>query len=675
MSFVQLTHISVAYGERDVLKDVGIAVRDGGRIALAGANGSGKTTLMRIIAGLAAPDVGTVSTDRDCRISYLPQSGITHQGRTLRMEAEAAYAWVHQLLGEMSDIGTRLEGTREESDETRKLLERLNRLQELVDRSGYYSREATIQEVVRGLGFRLRDLDRNSEEFSGGWQMRIALAKVLLERPDILLLDEPTNYLDIEARTWLEGFLGSFAGGILLVSHDRFFLDSTMNEVAELFLGRLSLYKGNYTAYEKRRRQELQSILAAYERQQDEIARTEDFIRRFRYNASKAALVQSRIKQLEKITPIEIPESMKPIHFRFPSPPHSGRQVITVRELSRAYDTPGGRHPVLEGLDLEVERGEKLVLVGPNGAGKSTLMRVLAGYDRSYSGTVAFGTGVESAYFAEEMSDRLDAEASVIEELENGAPASLYPVLRGMLGAFLFRGDDIYKRIGVLSGGERSRIALLKMLLKPSNLLTLDEPTNHLDMQSKEVLLDALRQFSGTVVFVSHDRYFIERLATRVVELTPDENEGSPSRIRDFPGGYEYYLWRCEQEELQHSGSAGGTPAAASRPPHQARRSDPGADSQSATKRGFEEEKRLKSALRKLRREEEQIMQSIEALEANEVDIQHELARPEVYVDGERVKQLTAEIDEAKRRHSALARRWEEVLNEIAEIEPDLPGT
>jgi len=670
MSFVQLTQVSIAFGDRDILRDVGFAVRDGDRIALTGANGSGKTTLMRIIAGLAAPDSGTVSSDRDCRISYLPQSGITHQDRTLRAELEAAYTWVHRLLREMTDIGTRLEGTREETGETRKLVERLSHLQELVNRSGYYSREATVQEVVRGLGFRLRDLDRQTDEFSGGWQMRIALAKVLLERPDILLLDEPTNYLDIEARTWLESFLGTFAGGILLVSHDRFFLDSTMSEVAELFLGRLSVYKGNYTAYEKRRQQELQTILAEYEQQQEEIARIEDFIRRFRYNASKAALVQSRIRQLEKITPIEIPESMKHIHFRFPSPPHSGRQVVTVRDLSRSYDTPAGSRPVLERLHLDIERGEKLVLAGPNGAGKSTLMRVLAGYDNSFSGSVTFGAGVETGYFAEEMSDSLDREATVIEEMEKDAPASLYPVLRGMLGAFLFRGDDVYKSVGVLSGGERSRLALLKMLLKPSNLLVLDEPTNHLDMQSKEVLLDALRQFSGTVVFVSHDRYFIEGLANRVIELIPDESEKTASRVRNFPGDYRYYLWRCEQERLEQTGSV----AAPARSTQQARRNGAESEPESATKRDFEDEKRLKSALRKLRREEEEIMRSMEALETKETEIQHELARPEVYVDGEMVKQLTAAIEESKRRHEGLAGRWEEVLNEIAGVEAELSG-
>ncbi len=289
--------------------------------------------------------------------------------------------------------------------------------------------------------------------------MRIALAKVLLEHPDILLLDEPTNYLDIEARTWLERFLYSFAGGVLLVSHDRYFLDATMNEVTELFLGKITNYKGNYSAYEKKRKEELESILAAYEQQQEEIAKLEDFVRRFRYNASKAALAQSRLKQLEKIVPIEIPESMKPIHFRFPAPPHSGRQVITSRGLSKSYPSSTGVRKVLENIDLDIERGEKLVLVGPNGAGKSTLMRILAGNDDSYEGEISYGSGVVSAYFAEDMSDGLDGATTVIEELESSAPAALFPALRGMLGAFLFRGDDIYKRIGVLSGGERSRIS------------------------------------------------------------------------------------------------------------------------------------------------------------------------------------------------------------------------
>jgi len=490
------------------------------------------------------------------------------------------------------------------------------------------------------------DRDRATDEFSGGWQMRIALAKILLETPDILLLDEPTNYLDIEARTWLEEYLKTFPGGVLVVSHDRYFLDVTVNEVVEIFSGRLTRYAGNYTAYEKRRESELAALKESYRIQQEEIARQEEFIRRFRYNASKAAMVQSRIKQLEKRVPIEIPESMKRMHFSFPEPPHSGRRILSVEGVTKSYSSV----PVLKDLCFALERGDKLVVAGRNGAGKSTLLRILAGADHSFSGRVEYGAGARIGYFAQEQDESLDPSRSVVEEIEAVCPTPLFPKIRNMLGAFLFRGDDIHKSTAVLSGGERNRLALLKMLLHPANLLILDEPTNHLDMNSKDVLLDALREFAGTVIFVSHDRYFIEGLAGKVLEL----RAGHPPRL--FPGGYDYYLFRISREEEEQENRPDSAESL--------RASVPAA---SAARTDREEAKRRKSILRRLERREEEVLARIEELEEEHRELQRRLALPEVYADGAEVKAVMEKISRNEGERGSLHIEWEKLSAEIEE--------
>ncbi|MDR0710498.1 MAG: ATP-binding cassette domain-containing protein, partial [Spirochaetaceae bacterium] len=499
MAFVQFTKVSLAFGDRDILKDVGLNLASGSRAALTGVNGSGKSTLMKVIAGKLAADSGERAIQKGSRISYLPQSGIVHAGRTLREEAETAYDSIAVLLDEMEAIGRALEDAKSDGGKTKSLLDEYSRLQETVENSGYYNREQGIAAVLSGLGFAEADLDRNAEEFSGGWQMRIALAKALLETPDILLLDEPTNYLDIEARSWLENWLRSFTGGYLLVSHDRYFLDVTVTEVYELFQGSLKRYAGNYSDYEKVRQAEFDSLLKRYAEQQGEIAKLESLINRFRYKASKAAFVQERIKKLEKMERIEIPESLKKISIVFPPPPHSGRIALTLRGIGKSY----GIHRVLVNLDLDLDSGERLVVVGRYGAGKTTLLRILAGADTAYEGSVQYGAGIAAGYFSQDAAEAMTGitaggqAQTVLEFLEADAPTALIPRIRDMLGAFLFRGDDIYKGVSVLSGGEKSRLALLKMLLRPVNLLILDEPTNHLDIYSKDIFLDTLKKFSG----------------------------------------------------------------------------------------------------------------------------------------------------------------------------------
>ncbi|AEJ18904.1 ABC-F family ATP-binding cassette domain-containing protein [Gracilinema caldarium] len=673
MAFVQFTRVSLAFGDRDILKDVSLNLSAGSRAALAGANGSGKSTLMKVIAGQIQPDSGERAVQRECRLSYLPQSGIVHSGRTLREEAETAYVSIQQLISRMEALGTQLEQVKDDTKKTTQLLEEYHVLHEAIEASGYYQRSQRIAMVLTGLGFSEDDLDRPVDEFSGGWQMRIALAKVLLEAPDILLLDEPTNYLDIEARTWLEEWLKDFKGGYLLVSHDRYFLDVTVNEVYELFQGNLKRYAGNYSNYEQIRKVELESLLARYEAQQEEIAKTEDFIRRFRYNASKAAMVQDRVKRLEKMERIEIPESLKRIHFSFPPPPHSGRLVLILQGLGKKY----GSRQALYGVDLVVEAGEKLLVVGRNGAGKSTLLRILAGIDQDYEGQLSLGTGVAVGYFSQDVAETLTGSQSVLETLEAEAPLELIPKLRDMLGAFLFRGDDVYKAVSVLSGGEKSRLSLLRLLLYPVNLLILDEPTNHLDLHSKDVLLDALKSYPGTVVFVSHDRAFMEALSTKTLEL----NQGRP---RLFYGNYTYYLERLAGESAggaENPGSSAGSSTGSS--PRAGNRAGTGSvaghgsnTAQSSATGGAglsaadyrEAEKKRQAQIRRLERQEADLLAQLEQCETEKARLEEALASPEIYADGTKVRDIQSKLDGILRKIDELTIQWEQVAQELETV-------
>jgi ATP-binding cassette subfamily F protein 3 len=517
--------------------------------------------------------------------------------------------------------------------------------------------------------------------------MRIALAKVLLERPDILLLDEPTNYLDIEARSWLESWLQSFGGGCLLVSHDRYFLDVTVREVYELFQGNLKRYAGNYSAYEKARSGELDALVKRYEAQQEEIARAEDLIRRFRYKASKAAMAQERIKKLEKMERIEIPESLKRMHISFPPPPHGGRVALTLSGIGKRY----GDRQVLRGLDLVLESGERLLVAGRNGAGKTSLLRIIGGTDGDHEGAIRYGAGILPGYFSQDAAEALSGPERIIDFMEAQAPLPLIPRVRDMLGAFLFRGDDVYKALGVLSGGEKSRLALLRLLLKPMNLLILDEPTNHLDLHSKDILLDTLRDFKGTIIFVSHDRAFMESLSTKTLELA----EG---RSRLFYGGYAYYLERIEHEGEDQKHDEGGSlppassPALRSMRPHQDASAAPSVWASGAPLCGApprnappvpsepgaagalpaggaaerrEAEKQKQTLLRRLRRQEEEILREIEALETEKARLEAELARPEVYRDGEKTRELRRRLGAAREGLDKKNLEWEAKAAEL----------
>jgi ATP-binding cassette subfamily F protein 3 len=676
MSLVQLTDVSVSFGERTVLDRVGLALDASSRVALTGANGSGKTTLMRIIVGHTAPDSGSVVRRRDARISYLPQSVESFAGHTVREEAERAFDYLRDRLSRQEELGRALAEHAETDAEAADHLHEFHEIQEQIEASGYYDRAARIDEVLRGLGFRGEEFDSPLEELSAGWRMRAALARVLLEQPDLLLLDEPTNYLDIEAREWLMDFLSRRGGGYLVVSHDRYFLDRTITRVAELFMGALHLYTGNFSEYEVLREKELEQLRKDYEAQQAYIERLESFINRFRYNASKASLVQSRIKELEKVEPIEIPEGLKPMHVEFPQPSRTGRIVVELAGLEKRYEG----NAVFAGIDVHIERGEKVAVVGPNGAGKSTLLRILAGRDPEFGGELLWGTGVQTAYFSQDEPDALDSDRSILKEVEREAPTQMVPHLRGMLGAFLFRGEEVFKQVKVLSGGERSRLILVKMLLHPANLLVLDEPTNHLDMSSKRVLADALGRFEGTVVFVSHDRYFMRDVATRVIELhRPDQSR--PAGLRDFAEGYDYYLWRTRAETAaagaDGSGAAAagiaGTGAAATRADgsRAGGAADREADETPATPGALDwrQRKERKSRARRLEKAETGVLEEIDRLEAEHEQLQQELARPEVYADGERVRELSHRLEHIDARRAELTERWEALAAEREAVE------
>lgn len=655
MAFVQFSQVSLAFGDRDILKNVSVNLMTGTKAALTGANGAGKSTLIKVMAGLIKPDSGSRICQKETRIAYLPQSGLTHHGCSLKEEADRAFEFGYDIQKQIDQIGEQLEkGT----GNTDNLLVTQAELIAKLEESGWHRREATAESVLMGLGFSQEDLQKQTEEFSGGWQMRIALAKALMQNPDILLLDEPTNYLDIEARTWLEKFLSNYKGAFLLVSHDRYFLDVTVNEVYELFGGDLKRYKGNFTHYEQVREVELKTLISEYEKQQDEIAKLQDFIRRFGVQATKAAQAQERQKQLDKILAqkIEIPESLKKIHFKFPEAPHAGHLVLRTKGLTKSYD---GKTNVIENLDLTVENGEMLVVAGRNGAGKSTLLRMLAGVDPITSGEVIPGTGVKIGYFSQDNAETIKGGETILEYVESQAPTELVPKVRDMLGSFLFRGDDVFKSLNVLSGGEKSRIALLQLLLRANNLLILDEPTNHLDMHSKDVLMNALKDFGGTVIFVSHDRGFIEGLATKVLELKPGSH-------REFPGNYKYYMERIEAEEAGIVGQFERGTGIATSSVNSTKTSEVKTDAtKSAGKLNWEEQKKIEAERRKNEKEAARLETEIAKAEEEKSALESKMALPEVYSNGAKAKEVQQKIDETTKKIETLTQAWETAMDKL----------
>ena len=580
--------------------------------------------------GLAEYDSGRVIRPKDVRAAYLPQFGIVHKGRNLFEEAHAAFDNLAALDNEAKRIAADLEKNPDNQ-------EALMRYQEIFDTlhlAEWDRREIRIEQVLTGLGFRRQEFTADSGTFSGGWQMRIALARILLEAPDILLLDEPTNYLDIEAREWLRDFIVRYPGGVMLVSHDRAFLDATCNQVASLWMTRLNVAKGTYSEHERKQQIQSEALLKRWKRQQEEIARIEGFINRFRYKNTKAVQVQSRVKMLEKMERIEIPPSMKRMKLRFPSALHSGKCVFRAEQLERRY----GSKAVFSNLDLELPRGSRTAVTGVNGAGKTTLLRIASGSDSGFSGRIHFGSGVRIGYFSQDTEDALNASNTVLEEISQDSGEG-EEKLRSLLGCFLFTGDDVYKKVEVLSGGERSRLALLKILLLPFNFLILDEPTNHLDIASKSILLDALRDYGGTLLIVSHDRYFLEHIADRVLEI-----KNGAGYL--YMGTYAEYRQRLETDQQKMRRRHSGSPKQKPQPAPKALT--------------HEQQKERKAAVARLKREEESLVVRLEEKEWAAAKIRKQLEQPENYSDPDRAHTLAIQLKDLEHTVKRISLAWEE---------------
>ena len=547
---LSLNNAGKRFGPRILFQDANWLITAQEKTALVGANGTGKSTLMKVLAGLETLDYGSMQMTRGMSIGYLPQEGLRLSGRSVFDECLSVFDELHEMETEIERLGGVLATLPHESSEYAAAAERYSSLQGRFHALDGYALDAQVGSVLTGLGFGKEDWARRTEEFSGGWQMRIALAKLLLARPNLLLLDEPTNHLDLETRNWLENYLRSYPFGYILISHDRYFLDVTVDRTVEIWNKRLQIYAGNYTKYLKQKEDRKAQLIAAYKNQREQIEHLEAFITRFRAQATKAKQVQSRIKELEKIERIEIPEEEPVIHFSFPQPPPSGRTVVTVQNLSKSY----GEKRVLDGVNFTIERGDRVALVGHNGAGKSTLIRLLTGVEAPTSGTVQLGHNTIPEYFAQDQYKVLDPTARMLDDISKAAIKVPELALRSLLGCFLFSGDDVFKPLGVLSGGERNRFALARILVSPSNFLLLDEPTNHLDMRAKDVLLEAIESFSGTVIFVSHDRYFLDRLATKVLEV----KDGG---VVVYPGTFAEFV-RDQEEQA----AGGGSREAAAKP-------------------------------------------------------------------------------------------------------------
>jgi ATP-binding cassette subfamily F protein 3 len=521
-----------------LFEDVNWLITPNERTGLVGGNGTGKSTLLKVIGGIESLDYGEITRVRGTTIGYLPQDGLAMRGKTVFEECLSVFEHLHALEAESLELMTVMSEKDPKSKEYQTAAERYSDIADHLHVHDVYTLDAQVGAVLGGLGFSKEDWNRKTEEFSGGWQMRIALAKLLLQKPSLLLLDEPTNHLDIESRNWLEEYLHDYPNAFILISHDRYFLDVTVNKVIELWNKRMHVYHGNYEKYVTQKDERRATLMAAYKNQKDRVEALEAFINRFRYQATKAKQVQSRIKELEKIERIEVPDEEATIHFTIPQPPASGRTVIEVQDLTKVYPTPsGGEKTILDNVSFTIERGDRIALVGANGAGKSTLIRMLSEQEDPTGGTIRLGHNAIVDFFAQDQYKVLDHNAVMLDDIAGAAPKVPVVELRSLLGCFMFSGDDVFKKLGVLSGGERNRYAMAKMLVSPSNMLLLDEPTNHLDLRAKDVLLDAIRNFTGTVLFVSHDRYFIDGLATRVFEV-------EDRRVHIYPGNYEDYLWR-----------------------------------------------------------------------------------------------------------------------------------
>jgi ATP-binding cassette subfamily F protein 3 len=643
------------FGPRVLFTDADWLIRAKEKTALVGANGCGKSTLMKVLAGREQLDYGDLEQTRGMSIGYLPQEGLALTGRAIFEECLTVFDELRGMEREAEELAAQMAELDHEGSEYAAAAERFSLVQERFHALDGYALDAQVGAVLTGLGFGKEDWTRRTEEFSGGWQMRIALAKLLLAKPNLLLLDEPTNHLDLETRNWLENYLHDYPFGYVLISHDRYFLDVTVDRTVEIWNKRLTIFQGNYGKYLSQKDERREQLMAAYRHQRDQIEHLEAFINRFRAQATKAKQVQSRIKELEKIERIEVPEEEPIIHFKFPQPPPSGRMVAEAEGLAKSY----GEKQVLEDVRFQIERGDRVALVGVNGAGKSTLIKLLIGDELPTAGSIKLGHNVVAEYFAQDQYKVLDPTARMLDDISRAAVKVPEVELRSLLGCFLFSGDDVFKPLGVLSGGERNRFALARILVSPSNFLLLDEPTNHLDMRAKDVLLDAIDAFSGTVIFVSHDRYFIDRLATRVLEV---EN----GTVTSFEGNYEDYLRR---KEAQSTGAVGAfavvtpNPAIAASVSSQGEVKSAPAEDETEAAAQPKEKKRL-NPIKQKQMEERCVFleEEVPRVEAALATTEQQLG---VYVSAGETERLTKLAEELRAQAANLTAEWEDLMLQL----------
>ena len=642
---IDLSNISLQFNGRYLYKEINYKINAGDRISLVGANGTGKTSLLRIISGVLRPEAGNVYRQKGITIGYLPQENVTHKGKTLIDEAFSALTDIISLREKEEYLSEKLLDSNLIEDERQDVINQLGEVHHRLEELDSYSADARVEKILTGLGFDEREFRKKTDEFSGGWQMRIALAKILISQNDILLLDEPTNHLDLDSLEWLINFLKNYKGAIVVVSHDKHFVDEITNKTLEIFLGRFNTFNGNYEAYLKFKEERDALLIQQYEQQQKKIKETERFIERFRYKATKARQVQSRIKQLEKVELVELPEEAGKIKLKFPEPPSSGRINIELLTLSKSY----GNNKVLNNINFSIERGEKIAFVGPNGAGKSTLAKIIAGKINFDSGERKTGHNTIINYYAQDVADELDPNLDLIETLEESKPDKTPVFLRNLLGSFLFSGDDVFKQVGVLSGGEKSRVALAKILLTKSNLIILDEPTNHLDYSSKLILQSALKNFPGSLVLVSHDIDFLRPIVNKVVYIKNKE-------LKIFPDGIDYFL--SKRIELQVENEK-----------NKSLKNFQGI-SRKEQKR-IEAEKRQKKyqATKVLIKNVRQLELNISELEIKERQLEKELSHPELYNRPELMREKNLQFNSVKQELARLVEEWEKQTAELQNVE------
>lgn len=646
-----------------LFNDLTFTVQPRERIAFAGHNGAGKSTLMKCVAGVVEPTAGKITAPKGFRIGYLPQEGIHVKGITLWDETESAFAEAVQIKKRIDKISDLLDSLDPRSSPYSEALEEIGSLELQLEAFDPSRMKPKIQSILLGLGFSEEDFSRDCGHFSGGWQMRIAMAKLFLQEPEVLLLDEPTNHLDIDSQAWMENYLVNYSGAILLISHDRSLLDMLCTRTIAFHKGRAEEYAGNYSYYERESVVRKENLKGAYEAQQKEIAKTQEFIDRFRASANKATLVQSRVKQLAKVERIVIEAEDPVVNFRFPKPPPSGHSVATLEKCTKKY----GDRTIFENFDFEITKGEKFAVVGPNGAGKSTFCRLITAQEEATSGEHRFGHNVMLSFFSQNHADELDPNKTVLQTVEETATREASPHCRNLLGCFLFRGDDVFKKVGVLSGGERSRVALVRMLVAPANFLILDEPTNHLDMQSQDVLQRALVDYPGTVLIVSHNRNFLDPLVQKTIEFRPNHKPIL------YPGNISYYLEKSAADRARENSAAKQKQAPTlSTRNVVAKESNNSPNRKDQRRQEAEARATRNKVIKPLQDELESVENKISQLESAQQTLTAHLSSEEIATDAAKFREATQALSTLTKNLELAYSRWSELTAQIEKEEAKL---